>query len=130
MIIAACVDEAMGLRFNGRRQSRDRVLVQELMGLASGTLRVGPFSEKLFAGQEVYVGSDWLSAARPGDWCLCEGDEYLAYADRIEKIVLFQWNRSYPADLFFTFPGTWTLRSKRDFAGSSHEKITVEEYVR
>lgn len=127
MIIAACVDEAMGLQFAGRRQSRDRVLIQELEAMAGGRLRVCPSAEKLF-GSGCCTGGDWLSGAGAGDWCFCEDCAYLPYADRIEKIVLFQWNRSYPADLYFQFPGAWTLVSRRDLVGSSHEKITVEVY--
>ena len=130
MIIAACVDEAMGLQFNGRRQSRDRLMLDELERLAGGTLRISPASEKLFLGRSVYAGADYLSASAEGDLCFCEDVDYLAFADQIERIILFQWNRSYPADLYFSFPGKWTPAGKRDFAGSSHEKITIEEYVK
>ena len=128
MIIAACVDEAMGLRFNNRRQSRDRVQVEELLRMSGGALRAGENSEKLLSKAGAYIGSDYLSAAAPGDWCFCEDNDYLEYADAIEQIVLFQWNRSYPADLWFRFPGEWKMAESRDFAGSSHEKITVEVY--
>ena len=128
MILAACVDEAMGLRFNGRRQSRDRAVLEELIAMANGTLRISPASEKLLAERSVYAGSDYLSQAGPGELCFCEDDEYLHYADRIESIILFQWNRSYPADLWLTFPGKWTMTESRELTGTSHEKITVEVY--
>ena len=128
MIVAACVDDGFGLRFAGRRQSRDRVLVQKLLELAQGRLRIAPDAMKLFADQCVYCGPDWLTGAGSGDWCFCEDASYMEQADAIEKIVLFQWNRSYPADTYFTFPGQWACRSREDFAGSSHEKITIEVY--
>lgn len=128
MIIAACVDEAMGLKFNGRRQSRDRIVMEELCSMAGGRLRVSPASEKLLGEASAYVGEDYLTGAKSGDWCFVEDTSYLDFESEIEQIVLFQWNRSYPADLYFKFPGEWKVAGCRDFAGSSHEKITVEVY--
>ena len=130
MIIAACVDEAFGLQFAGRRQSRDREMAARLLSMAGGRLRIHPDAEKLFSGQDIYCAEDWLTGASDGDWCFCEDTSYLAAAGRIEQIVLFQWNRTYPADLFFQFPGEWKCTERRDFEGSSHEKITVEVYNR
>ena len=128
MIIAACVDEAMGLQFNHRRQSRDRVVLEELLRISGGRLRMSPYSAKLLPDGGAYTGDDYLTAAAPGDWCFCEDTAYLNDPDSIEKIVLFQWNRTYPADLWFQFPGEWKMTEHRDFAGSSHEKITAEVY--
>ena len=49
---------------------------------------------------------------------------------KAERIVLYRWNRAYPADVKFTMPKGFTLKESREFAGSSHEKITREEYTR
>ena len=54
----------------------------------------------------------------------------LIFGEKIEKIVLFRWNRHYPADVHFQFPGKWHLVQTEDFPGSSHEKITMEVYER
>ena len=51
--------------------------------------------------------------------------------DRIEKVILFKWNRNYPADTFFSLDlSGYTLEKTEDFAGNSHEKITKEIYRR
>ncbi len=129
MIIAACVDEAMGLRFNGRRQSRDRIMMEQLCAMAGNRLRMSFASAKLLEQESsAYIGEDYLSGAGSGDWCFVEDTAYLTSKDEIEQIVLFQWNRSYPADEYFQFPGEWKLIQRRDFAGSSHENITIEVY--
>ena len=60
--------------------------------------------------------------------CFAENSDYEGFADKIEKIVLFRWNRHYPADAHFQFPGKWALTAREDFPGSSHEKITMEVY--
>ena len=130
MIIAACVDEAMGLRFNGRRQSRDKSVIQALLSLCPEGVRYAPGSAALFPEGAGFCGESYLSEAKAGDLCFVEELSYLDYPEQIEKILLFQWNRSYPGDLFFQFPGQWRLESKWDIPGNSHEIITVEVYTR
>lgn len=131
MILAACVDTRLGLQFNRRRQSKDAALRQRLLEMAGGKLRVSPATAKQFESMDgIYVGEDYLSTAGDGDWCFCENAEYLDFPEKIEKIILFQWNREYPADVHFAFPGQWRLESTEDFPGTSHEKITIEVYVK
>lgn len=127
MIIAVCVDDRMGLMFQGRRLSKDAVLREKMLALSGGWLRMSEYSAKQFT-VPVYAGSDYLSGADTEDWCFVENDDYLAFSDRITRILLFRWNRDYPADLYFTFPGEWNLIAAEDFPGKSHEKITMEVY--
>lgn len=127
MIVALCVDNRMGLMFNRRRLSKDALLREKLLTISEGELRMSPYSAKQFE-EEVYAGEDYLSGAAQNQWCFVENDDYAAFSDRIEKIVLFQWNRDYPADLFFAFPGEWRLTCSEDFPGKSHEVITMEVY--
>lgn len=127
MILAVCVDNAFGMAFAGRRQSKDAALRAQLLALSGGSLRMSPYSAKQFA-EDVYAADDYLSGAEAGQWVFLEKGDYLQYADRIEQIVLFRWNRDYPADQHFKFPGQWHLVSTVDFPGTSHEKITQEVY--
>lgn len=129
MIVALCVDDRMGLMFMGRRLSKDALLRQRLLELSGGALRMSGYSAKQFE-TEVYSGEDYLSGAGQGDWCFCENGDYAGFSGKIERIVLFNWNREYPADLWFEFPGEWHLVSAEDFPGKSHEKITMEVYER
>lgn len=128
MILAVCVDDQMGLQFNHRRQSRDSAVITDLTESAQ-TLWIHPFSQKLFAGTRAQVSEDYLRAAGPGEICFCEDGAYWDYADQIEKIILYRWNRTYPRSVTFAFPGQWRLAESRDFSGSSHEKITREVYI-
>lgn len=129
MILALCVDDQNGLRFNRRRQSRDKEVIRDLLASAQ-TVRIHPDSKSLFDGQSVHVGEDYLALAEEGELCFCEDDGYLPYADKIEQILLYRWNRVYPRDLCFEFPGQWRLAETRNFPGSSHEKISREVYIR
>ena len=127
MILAVCVDDRMGLTFNGRRQSKDASLRQRLRELSGGRLRMSEYSARQFS-EGVYSGADYLSGAKSGDWCFTENGDYEGFADAIEQIVLFRWNRHYPSDTQFQFPGKWVLVSAADFPGTSHDKITMEVY--
>ena len=127
MILAVCVDDRMGLTLNGRRLSKDSALRQRLLELSGGRLRMSDYSARQF-DSSVYSGADYLSGAQKGDWCFAENTEYAAFADALERIVLFRWNRHYPSDTQFRFPGKWALVSSEDFPGTSHEKITMEVY--
>ncbi len=136
MILVACVDDHMGLLFNHRRQSQDRVLRDRLLALSYGKrLWMNAYSASQFdnAAPQLQVAPDFLGKAAPGDFCFVEDLDPAPYASQAEEILLYRWNRLYPADLFFTLPlpgADWQLRQQLDFPGSSHPKITEEVYCR
>ena len=68
--------------------------------------------------------------AEKGDFCFVEGESLLPYEEKIESIVLFKWNRDYPSDkkADIDLSNGWVLTQAEDFAGSSHEKKTMEIY--
>ena len=49
MILISCVDDGLGLRFNHRRQSRDKALAQHILRRTGGEIWLHPDSAKLFA---------------------------------------------------------------------------------
>ena len=135
MIIMLCVDNKNGMLFNRRRQSRDSILQQHVLALAgSGRLWMSPYSRKQFADTgpaEIIADDAYLEKAEKGDYCFVEDRDVAMYEDRIEKVILFKWNRNYPADTFFSLDlSGYTLEKTEDFAGNSHEKITKEIYRR
>ena len=73
---------------------------------------------------------EFLSRTPRGDFCFLEDQELLPYRDRVEKVILFRWNRRYPADFYFDrrVLAGWKMRTAAEFPGSSHEKITREDY--
>lgn len=134
MIIIACVDDRMGMQFNGRRQSRDRLVYMRIAGLAAGgRLWMNEDSAELFSWDEdkISVAGDFLSRAQSGDYCFIEDDAAAGYSSEVEKIILYKWNRAYPGDVFFPLPlEGWKLEQVQEFPGYSHEKITEEVYVK
>lgn len=132
MTIIAAIDDHNGMLFNHRRQSRDRALTARVTELARGhTLRMSPYSAPLFPEEEsIAVSDDFLSLAGEDDFCFVETADLLPYADRITHLILCRWNRDYPADTFFPLAvEDWQKLRTEEFPGSSHECITLEEYV-
>ena len=133
MKLIVCLDERKGMMFNNRRQSRDRVLIDNMIETVdSDKLFISPYSEKLFEEKDVKlkVKPDPLKAAGK-NWCFVEDMSVSKYKDEIETVVIYHWNRHYPGDLFFDLElDTYSLESREEFAGSSHDKITKEIWKR
>ena len=127
MILISCADNAFGLRFNGRRQSRDRAVSARILDRCGGRLWLSEKSRVLFPEGELHPVSA-PSQVPPGESCFWEEPAEVIP----EKIVLYRWNQDYPGDAFFAFPGgmdRWKLESSQDFPGFSHERITEEIYI-
>ena len=124
MILIACVDDNLGMLFNNRRQSMDRVLRARLLKLCSR----GQFDE---TAEGITVDEDFMAKAGSDDYCFAENISVKPYEKEVQKIILYRWNRVYPADLYFDIDlKNWHLKKSNDFAGSSHDKITEEVYVK
>lgn len=135
MILIVCIDDKGGLLFNGRRQSQDRVLREHLLELTEGRpLWMSAYSAKQFAGHaapNIVTDDACLDRAGQGEFCFAEEGGLSARAERLEGLVLCRWNRVYPADTWFDVPPEgWRLAQREEFAGSSHETITLEVYSR
>lgn len=99
------------------------------------TLWMNPASEKLFAEQKesgkvtLQAAADFLEQAGEGEYCFVENTGLQAVEAKIEKIIVFWWNRHYPSDRKFDLDlSKWNKVSEEEFAGYSHEKITKEVY--
>ena len=133
MIIIACVDDNLGLLFNNRRQSRDGILIKDILDfLDNKMLWINTYSKQLFPEQEnIIVSENFIDEADEGDFCFIENIDLEKYIDKIEKIILYFWNREYPSDRKFDINlDDWVLTNEKDFEGSSHEKITQKIYIR
>ena len=133
MKLCLCIDKNQGIMFFGKRPSQDRVQRAEMLYLISGAnLWVSKYSAPLFEGVEnLIVDEEYMSKAQADDYCFVEDKDISL--ENCSTLVIYNWNRHYPADKFFTFnlkKEGFKLISTRDFAGSSHEKITEEIYER
>ena len=130
--IYVCLDDRNGLLFNKRRQSRDIRVLEDIRALLSGALYLAPYSEKLVqeAGLPYRIYDD--PTLSPADY-FAEGQPPAALLEAAQRLVLYRWNRHYPADTYWEIPpeALGFVRSETvEFPGKSHETITREVYLR
>lgn len=135
MIVMVCVDDKNGMMFNKRRQSQDRVLRQHMLELAGDKkLWMNAYSRKQFSKEDenrIVVAENGFQNIRSGEYCFLEDEDPAQYTEQIEELILFHWNRIYPADFFCTLDlSEWKRKTTEEFTGCSHEKITQEWYVK
>ena len=152
MIIIVCIDDRNGMMFHHRRQSQDRVLLADLLRQCQkNKLYMNAYSHALFLKHDLFAkqalstdiitAEDFFLQAGEEDFCfmdtmadfLTAADKMPALMDQIRGLILYRWNRTYPADTHFSIDltdGSWILTSQEEFAGSSHERITRETYTK
>lgn len=134
MIAIVCIDDKGGMLFNHRRQSQDRLLRADLLREAAGRpVWLNAYSARQFDDppENLRVAEDFLDRAGRGELCFVEDRDLSPWLGKLEGVILYRWNRTYPADLRLTLPlEGWALERREEFPGSSHEKITKEVYRR
>lgn len=134
MIIIACIDENGGMMFNHRRQSQDKVLRNNILEMARNNLLwMNPYTYNQFLelnSKNIVVDNNFLDKASFDDYCFVENENISNYINEINKIVLYKWNRKYPADFYLDLDiKNWKLIEIEEFEGNSHQKITKEIYI-
>ena len=130
MTLVVCLDDGHGMMFNHRRQSRDRLLIADLLKtIGNSRLFVSPYSAPLFPPDSaaVLVADDPCAAAGEGDYAFVEDTDPAAAWHRVSSLIIYRWNRIYPADKHFTCDLTgFHLTDASTFEGSSHDTINKE----
>lgn len=132
MYIAICVDDKNGMMFNRRRQSRDSVLIKDLIGFANGRLYITEYSQKLLSSyDELQTVIGYFPDEEGVFFAECAVTREML--ESAEGFIVYHWNREYPQDIAFEFDlegEGFTLVSTDEFAGSSHDAITKEIWKR
>ena len=112
-------------------------MLEDLLLMVNETgskLWIAPFSEKLLEPYRekcpfITMDPAGLEKAEKQDYCFVETGELQEWTDAIEKIVVYHWNRVYPADTYLDLDlSQWKRVEQKEFQGSSHERITREVY--
>ena len=132
MKLILCLDDNGGLLFNHRRQSRDAALRADLLSrIGAAPLWLSAYSARQFEGDvRLRVDDAFWEKAGAGEWCFAEECPPEDAWDKVEELIVYRWNRRYPADVTLTIPSAWKPVASRDFVGTSHERLTREEYAR
>ena len=136
MHLIVCLDDNNGMAFNGRRHSRDRLLTRKILETANGIpIWMSQYSSKMFLDAPegaVIADDEYLEKAGPHGFCFVETADLTSLQSQVSSVIVFRWNRVYPADLWFPIDlmDGWKKYYSEDFQGSSHDKITKEMYIR
>lgn len=133
MKIIVCIDDNKGMLFNKRRQSQDNNLREDIINNLNGSrLLMNEYSYKQFKDTQqdhIIVDETFLSTVAEDDYCFVENLKLSPYQEKISELIIYHWNRNYPADTYFDIDlSQWELITTIEFAGNSHEKITKEIY--
>lgn len=108
------------------------MLCEKALEISKGArLFMNTYSAPLFEGKNIVVDDLFELKAGAGDYCFCETK--VPDLSVAEGVILFKWNRDYPADSYLEFdPKALGFKKQKDedFEGSSHKKITMEVYGR
>ena len=127
MNLIVCIANNNGIMFNKRRVSKDALLIERLKGITKeNKVYVSEYSKPLFEGFDNLVLSN--ENLTNNDIYFLENE---GYNGNIDKIIIYKWNRDYPADKYFDIDlSSYELISTQDFQGSSHDLITEEIYIK
>lgn len=123
-----CLDDNNGMLFNNRRQSRDRVLISDVInGLDNEKLYINNFSQELFKDYNDFVCV--VDKPQKNMLFFAENIDVNEFCGEISQVTVYKWNRVYPADFLCELDfSQFTLVEEGELMGSSHEKITKLVY--
>ena len=136
MTVFLCIDERGGMIFMNRRVSSDKILTKDIeKSVGDGILYISDFSEFLFENSDMSVMSvpNPLQIAGEGDFVFVENLSLKERIEKIDKLIIYNWNRKYPFDFSLDINPLeegFRLSEIYDFKGKSHDKITKEIYVK
>ena len=115
------------MMFNHRRCSRDRAVIEDVLSMyAPAHLCVSAYSAALFEGACV-IGD--LADAK-GKVLFLEDFPLGSALDQAKKVIVYRFDRTYPADVRLEIPQSFSLTESLVLSGFSHDKITREVYVK
>lgn len=132
MILVICLDQRGGTGFNHRRQSKDRLLRQRLLELTGDRpLWMNAYSARQFeeTAPNIRVADNFADLAGEGEFCFVETLEPLGLLPGAEELIVFRWDKVYPADCRFSPETFGHLAEQEEFEGHSHACITLERYL-
>ena len=133
MKIVVCVDDNFGMLFNQRRQSRDAILLEDMLTMVEemeGKPWIAPFSEKLIKPYMeerpfITIDENYWDEAEAQDFCFVENKALQQCEENIDTVILYRWNRVYPADTYFDIDlSGWQLVSTEEPVSTHHQHHT------
>lgn len=133
MRVIVCLDDKNGMLFNKRRQSRDRVVVEDIQEKTAGCkLWMNAYSAKLFEDTgNICIEEDFLAKSQAGEYCFVEDKSLATYEDEIEELIVYRWGRVYPSDKKIDIDlNGYTMTCEDEIVGFSHPEMKRQIYIK
>lgn len=137
MTVFICADNKMGVLFQGKRQSKDRILRKRILDIVEqnkSKLVITKYSYEQFKADrrdELLDVRNELDFSETNSFVFIEDEKSFNSLpwEKIDELVLCCWERDYPADIYLhkSENVTCILNKKETLSGSSHE-MTLEFY--
>lgn len=128
MTIILCMDDKNGISFNNRRQSRDKILIEDVM--KNNNVYILNHSFALFSEYSVKKVNNENELPHDAVY-FHEITDPTRIMDKFDTVIIYRWNRYYPSDIQFDLKtDLYKKIFEEDFIGSSHDKITKEIWIR
>lgn len=131
MNIILSVDKSNGMLFNDRRVSRDKIANEKIFELCNNELYIDEFSKDMFPNANT-ISQNEISNLSSDKFYFAEQPNDIPI-DKVNKFYIFNWNRDYPAEVYFDFDLNslgFKKSIRKDFVGNSHKKITLTIFER
>ena len=134
LTVAITVDDNLGLAFNKRRQSRDEKLIDDLCKSTNSLIYISKYSAPLFENYKdrICVVVDPITDSPEEGFCFLEMSTLGEYIDDISCLIMYRWNRKYPADkkLDVDLNSLNFIKAEEySFVGKSHDEITKIKFI-
>ncbi len=133
MTLIFCLDKNNGMLFGGRRQTFDYEVLDLICNIGGERLYITPFSQKYFGERSYELLGEGLKGAPSDAAVFLEDRDALPYISRVEKIIIYRWDKVYPADRWLGFSPLdegFRLSGKVKFSTEVHKDIVKEIYKR
>ena len=128
LTIVLCLDDKNGIAFNKRRQSRDKILIENVM--THENVHIMEHSAALFADYDVSKIAN-ISELPADAVYFHEITDPKNIIDWFDTVIIYRWNSHYPSDIKFNLQtNLYKKILTEEFVGFSHDTITKEIYKR
>ncbi len=125
MKVIVCVDDNLGILFNNRRVSKDKLIIEDIKK-TTNEINIDIYSISLFEGFKTNITSELTFG-----YNFIEKDSLLNKEALISEITIYYFNRKYPSSLKLELDlNLYKIVEQYEFVGNSHEKITKVIYRR
>ena len=134
--VFVCLDDNNGMLFHKRRQSMDAKVREDMLRSIppNKKLLVTAYTARQFSvetAEFLDISEDLLPAEDEDIYFFNEATQLAPMQKEIHTLVIYRWNRKYPADVYFDLDlSEWEEKENTEITGSSHERISKLTYCR